>query len=393
MTYSKMTKKLKKIFKITSLILSALILLLIIASSINNRIGNSKVEGDIRGLGTTIAMVTGGTNSYNKTFFKLILVFKGKFSFNANLNEPGGGKVITRNMFYELPNGRLLSMRSRIINFDLNPNEQIKIEGQMKPYSIDYRIEGNVLSQQHSLFRKENLEILENETKTGMLIAKLKHEKSNKHTIDSTQALFDKIRANYNYKRLEFAKSNPSLEVAANYLQSQEKDSIIRYFPLLSQKVKESTQGQLLQERIKAWNQVDVGKLAPSFSSTTIAGKAFHLSDLQGKYVVLDFWGSWCGPCIKEFPKMKEYYKKYEERVEFVGIACKDENSNWRRAVKETGISWIQILNNESDDLAIKYTIEAYPTQVLIDPKGKIVQVFRKSEEFYKWLDKLFVTK
>lgn len=384
-------KKLKRSLKITSIVISAVILLLIIALSINNCIGNSKVEGDIRGLGTTIALVTGGTNSYNKTFFKLILVFKGKFSFNANLNEPGGGRIITRNMLFKMANSRLMFMRSRIIDFDLNPNEQIKIEGQMKPYSIDYRIEGNVLSQQHSLFRKENLGILEEETKTAMLKSKLKHEKSDKHTIDSTEALFDKIRAKYNYKRLEFAKSNPSLEVAANYLQSQEKDSIIRYFPLLSQKVKASTQGQLLQERIKAWNQVDVGKLAPSFSSTTIVGKEFHLSDLKGKYVVLDFWGSWCGPCIKEFPKMKEYYKKYKERVEFVGIACVDENINWRKAVKETGINWIQILNNKSDDLSIKYTIEAYPTQVLIDPQGKLVQVFRNSDEFYQHLDKLFV--
>jgi hypothetical protein len=70
---------------------------------------------------------------------------------------------------------------------------------------------------------------------------------------------------------------------------------------------------------------------------------------------------------------MKHYYTKYNKKVEFIGIACKDEDNNWRKAVKKTGISWIQILNNKSNDLTIKYAIEAYPFQVLIDPEGKIV--------------------
>lgn len=88
---------------------------------------------------------------------------------------------------------------------------------------------------------------------------------------------------------------------------------------------------------------------------------------------------------------MKRYYNKYSNRIEFVGIACKDEDSKWRKAVKATGINWIQIFNNPANDLSVKYAIESYPTQVLIDPKGNLVQTFRNSKDFYDHLDKLFV--
>lgn len=332
-------KKLKKTIKITVLVLVSLSILIVIASGINNRLGNTQVNGNIKGLGTTIAFVSGGTDSRNKIFFKLVTVFNDRFSFRININEPGGGRILSKSMFFKFASGRLTWMRYKIIDFNLNPEEQIAITGKMKPHSIDYWVQGNTLSEQNSLFRKQNLSLLEDETKTAILVDKLSYEKADMRLISNSRTLFDKIRADYNNRRLAYTKANPSLDIAATYLQGQTKDSIIKYFPLLTEKVRKTPQGIILEKRIKTWETIQISKPAPPFSAITISGKTFSLSDLKGKYVVLDFWGSWCMPCIQEFPRMKEYYKKYQKNVEFVGIACNDKEKNWINAVNEAGVT------------------------------------------------------
>lgn len=115
------------------------------------------------------------------------------------------------------------------------------------------------------------------------------------------------------------------------------------------------------------------------------------LSKLKGKYVVLDFWGTWCSPCIKGFPKMKEYYEKYRTRVEFVGIACNDKEYKWREYLSKNELPWINLLNNENEipNVSSLYGVSSLPTKVIIDPEGKIVTIVNgESEEFYNILNK-----
>ena len=150
-----------------------------------------------------------------------------------------------------------------------------------------------------------------------------------------------------------------------------------------------------MKTKIDAMYNLSTGKPISSFSSVTSSGISFTLTDLKGKYTVLDFWGTWCPPCIQDFPKMKEYYKKYKAKVEFVGIACDDKQSVWRDAIKNYNLNWIQILNKEgSGDLTKKFNILAFPTKILIDDKGNLVQTFvGNSEEFYQKLDSLLKEK
>lgn len=220
-------KTLKKIGKITLV----LVLVLITASAINNWVGNCTVEGSIKGLGTTIAIATGGTNSQKQNFFKLILVWGGKFSFNATIDESGEGRIVAANMFFKKASGRPVWVRSKRINFYLEPNEHILIEGDLKPYSIDYRVGGNKLSEQASEFRKRNLSILEHETQAFLFLDKLEYEGGDPQIIDVKEREYGKIQESYNQKRLEYAKANPSYEIAAIFLRGQPKDSILRYFP------------------------------------------------------------------------------------------------------------------------------------------------------------------
>ena len=121
---------------------------------------------------------------------------------------------------------------------------------------------------------------------------------------------------------------------------------------------------------------------AKNFEKKDMNGKTVSLEKLRGKYVLLDFWGSWCAPCRASHPHLKELYEKYKKRVVFINVAqenVKDLNEArklWKMAVKEDGLTWTQILNNEGReacDMIRLFNIYSFPTKVLIDPNGIVV--------------------
>lgn len=111
---------------------------------------------------------------------------------------------------------------------------------------------------------------------------------------------------------------------------------------------------------------------APDFKLEDINGNQLSLSDLRGKWVILDFWGSWCPWCIKGFPALKEAYKEYAGKVEVVGIDCGDTKDVWKDAVAKYELPWLQVYNPRESDLTEKYGIQGFPTKFIIDPQGNI---------------------
>ena len=133
------------------------------------------------------------------------------------------------------------------------------------------------------------------------------------------------------------------------------------------------------------------GKCAPDFTLKDINGNDFNLASLfgKGKYIVVDFWGSWCSWCIKGFPKMKEYYNKYRDKLEIVGIACYDKEYKWKAAVVKNDVPWLHVFSPDGITEE-RYGVTGYPYKVLISPKGKVIKCFRgEADEFYETLDKL----
>lgn len=114
---------------------------------------------------------------------------------------------------------------------------------------------------------------------------------------------------------------------------------------------------------------------APDFTLPDLAGKKVSLSDFRGKWVVLDFWGSWCGWCVKGFPALKKAYEKYGDKIVVMGIDCNESEEDWRAGVKQHQIPWLNLYNGENRDLYTAYKIEGFPTKVIINPEGKIVDL------------------
>lgn len=160
------------------------------------------------------------------------------------------------------------------------------------------------------------------------------------------------------------------------------------YYPFVESS-KERIEAQLAAERRQT--EMQSGNVdAPDFTLPDLSGKMVSLSDFRGKWVVLDFWGSWCGWCIKGFPKMKEAYAKHSGRVEFLGIDCGDTLEAWKNAVTKYELPWVNLYNdtqagNGPDQI---YAIQGYPTKIIINPEGKIAKIVTGEDpQFYTDLD------
>ena len=133
--------------------------------------------------------------------------------------------------------------------------------------------------------------------------------------------------------------------------------------------------------------------LAPDFELPDLQGNPLKLSSLRGKYVVLDFWGSWCIWCIRGIPRMKEAYSKYKDKMEILGVDCQDTEEKWKAAVEEHQLPWLQVRCPEDylQTLGQQYGIQGFPTKVIIDPEGRLVKVVvGEDPAFYTFLDQLF---
>lgn len=140
------------------------------------------------------------------------------------------------------------------------------------------------------------------------------------------------------------------------------------------------------------------GALAPDFSSTLLSGEEFSLSDLKGNYVLLDFWGSWCGPCHKEIPNLKSLYSSFHdksfeeaENFEIVSIALEKSDALTKKIIESKGLNWNYHIIEVSklvmmSSLAQKYDVKELPTKFLINPKGEIMGTNLSFEEMNRIL-------
>lgn len=138
-----------------------------------------------------------------------------------------------------------------------------------------------------------------------------------------------------------------------------------------------------------------VGEVLPDFSLNDQNGKAVKLSDYRGKYVLVDFWASWCVPCRKENPSIKAAYNKYKSKGFMplgVSLELKGDREKWLAAIEKDGLTWPQVVDYDGFDsgVAKQFKLRAIPQNYLVGPDGKIIATTLRGEDLELKLAELF---
>lgn len=198
----------------------------------------------------------------------------------------------------------------------------------------------------------------------------MKKLKSSGNRVDSLQA----VQRNQIFELIPLKNKSKVMAFVAysyfSYMPANELEGIYNQFDAT---IRDCYGLQKMLENINLKRGCEIGQVVPDFELVDADGKTVRLSSLRGKYVLLDFWASWCGPCRKEIPNMKKVYAEFKDRgLQVVGVSVDNSDKAWRKALEEEKMEYLQL--HDSKNITSKlYNYSGIPFIILISPEGIIL--------------------
>ena len=284
--------------------------------------------------------------------------------------------------------------KSSSFMFIVSPGNTVEFTGKITDF-VDAYPSGTPENDDIGKLHKEIFPIM-NESLN--ILVKLDKGEIDSIEIDSARRLSNELSKKATDAKRSFVQNNPTSIAALAYLEdmmirSQVTDDEAEEF---FAKMKDSNQNvsfyKAVEARVLAIQATKEGSIIPSFtSSLTFDSSTVKIEDYRGKYVVIDFWGTWCGPCVAEMPTVKEYAAKYPEKLQIIGIASESSPRGWKNFLERNDYNWPQVLSDKrNNDLISLYNVQGFPTKLVIAPDGTILKRFvGGGEAVFEYLDEL----
>lgn len=364
------------------------------------------LTAEIEGLGNDTIFVKYGPISQfyemDEHLTDTIISTNDEFIFDSPSNEPILTFIFPKKGGFKRVDGSPYYPRHKYLVLLIKPDDHITIKGKLHEYYLDYKANGSEFNKEYSQLREGYIQEMSQSAKIELQLDTLMSNNGDKEVINNLFKERNEINSIANREELKFIKNNWDKELTAYYLTRQRLDTLGKYYENLNADIKNGIFKNMLESQYlrfqkyvkvrEAEENIVEGKIAPDFSLQSLSGSEFSLSSINDKYIVLDFWGSWCGWCIKGFPKMRDYYQKYKSELEIIGIACNDTEEKWKLSVKENNLDWLHVINDSDidKDVSVMYGIQGYPTKIILDKDKTIIAKFvGESDDFYSKIDEL----
>lgn len=372
-------------------------IIILLTSSCSNK---PTLNGEIAGLKEdTLFLNYQMLSSLDSVVLDTVSLIDGKFSLSPHFTEAVLLTIKPQVAILEDGNVNF----NQVLTILLEPGKHLKLKGKYSEKMIEYDVEGSEFMENYSKLRSQTLPtaVELNELYIQYDLAESQNEPET--TLENIVSLVENKRSFLNTTSLEWIKANTNTDLGAYLLSRQPLDTIGKYYFKMGKDGLNGAFKFVLENRYNRFLSVEkakeneakivVGAEAPNFALYDDKNTLRQLSDYKGKYIVLDFWGSWCIWCIRGLPEMKKYYEKYGDQIEFIGIDCKESEEKWKKAIVEHQIPWVNLYNkdnNMDEDVSITYAVKGFPSKIIIDPNLVIVGIYiGESADFYEKLDDL----
>jgi peroxiredoxin len=304
---------------------------------------------------------------------------------------------------------RLVDAKGNMGIVIVSPGEDVSIEGDLKDMVNTFKSTDSKVNAQYYEFHRRLAGIRSNEE---LWVKKYKSFMESKSTEDSAKHYMTLLRKMQDssdvYIKVTIDSIMPSFAVFSlvNYLTlDKEFDYVYGLADRIKNEMPNTKYSRLFVgeiARMKEYRddkarkdssaQVVVGKPAPDFTLNDVDKQEVSLSSFKGKYVLIDFWASWCGPCRAENPNVVKLYKKYKgKNFEILGVSLDGNEKLWKDAIAKDGLTWRHVsdLMQWNSPVVAQYQIDGIPATVLVDPKGIVVAKNLRGQELEVKLEEL----
>ncbi len=291
-----------------------------------------------------------------------VLVKGGKFTYDVKLQEPTPLYLV------------LKQTGENVLVFAENGN--ITLDGKAEDFK-NAKISGSKIHEEFGVYLKSIDPIIQK----AMEITKRSETATSDQESEKLQLEYAALDSNETELMKNFVKAHATSPVSSFLACSKlgnEKDveKFTSIYSLLQGKALSTVYGQKLTDMYKKMQQLTIGGMSKDFTLPTVDGKTISLQSYRGKYVLVDFWASWCKPCREENPNVVAAYVAYHAKgLEILGVSLDNKKEDWTAAIAKDKLTWSHgsDLQGWSSPIAELYGIQGIPANFLVDPTGKII--------------------